>query len=152
MPLRFLVQLNYGEGGQAVLECDLARYLGVLLRVAACAGVSVSERNTVASAAYILADKDVRQAAFTFSAMESPDWDDLLLPLSYPPVAASLFRDACQVAWADGQLDEEERALLERIARTLGLQADLTEPLLAAVEVQERARQQLVSLISATQA
>jgi uncharacterized membrane protein YebE (DUF533 family) len=149
MSLSFLVQLNYGSAGNEVLDCDLARYLGVLLRVAACSGVSISERNTVASAALILADEEVRQAAFAYAVPDSVSWSELLEPLRAPKVAACLYRDACQVAWADGQLDSDERSLLAQLSSVLQLDADFVAQLQSTVEVQERARRQLVSLIEA---
>ena len=148
MTLQFQVQLDYGVAGDAVLQCDLPRYLAVLLRVAGIHEVSVAERNAAAATAYTLADESVRQAAFAYSDGVPAEWGELLAPLRHPQVAACLFRDCCQVAWADGDLDPIEQDVLLQIAHDLQIPDFLRDQVLVAVEEQELARLRILSLFS----
>jgi hypothetical protein len=140
--------LDYGKAGNAVLNCDLPRYLAVLLRVAGIHAVSVAERNVAAATAYTLADEAVRQEAFAYSDGVPAEWSELLAPLHDPQVAACLFRDCCQVAWADGELDPVEQEVLTQIASELQLSDPLRDQILAAVEEQELARLRILALFS----
>lgn len=148
MPFQFLIQSNYGEAAEAVLNSELARYLAALLRVANVHEVSVSERNVAAATAYILADEQVRQEAFRYSAELPPTWEELLGPLRLPGVAAALFRDACQVAWSDGELDEEEREVLQQVGAALGLEPEVQSRILEGVQALEMARRQILEILS----
>lgn len=147
MTLQFQVQLDYGVAGEAVLNCDLPRYLGVLLQVAGIHEVSVAERNAAAATAYTLADDRVRQEAFRYTEGPPPQWGELLAPLRHPQVAACLFRDCCQVAWADGEMDAKEKEVLMQIANHLHLPLFLRDQVLSAVEEQERARLRILALL-----
>lgn len=147
MSISFQVQLDYGVAAEAVLECDLPRYLAVLLRVAGIHEVSVSERNAAAATAYALAEETVRQQAFRYCDDEPPQWDVLLAPLRSPQVAACLFRDACKVGWADGEIDPIEQEVLLQIARELQLPEWQRDQLLDAVAEQERARLKVLTLL-----
>lgn len=148
MSISFQVQQDYGMAAEAVLNCDLPRYLAVLLRVANIHEVSVSERNTAAATAYSLAEESVRQQAFDHCQEEQPDWLELLTPLRLPQVAACLFRDACQVAWADGEIDPVEQDVLLQLAHDLQLPEWQRDQLLSAVEEQERARLRILTLFA----
>lgn len=149
MPFQFMVQLHYGEAASAVLTCDLARYLGALLRVAGIHGVSVAERNVAAAAAYVLAEESVRQDAFNWADPDSTTWAELLGPLSTPPVSLCLFRDACGVAWADGGLDELEAAQLEEMARELQIPDETRQRILDLVEAEQNAHGELLRVLQA---
>ena len=147
MPQQFQVQQHYGAAGQAVLQCDLPRYLAVLLRVAGVHEVSVAERNAAAATAYLLADDITRQAAFDYTDGVPAEWSELLAPLRQPSqVAICLFRDCCQVAWSDGDLDSDEREVLIQVACELHLADSVRDQILGAVEEQERARLRVLSL------
>ncbi len=148
MSISFQVQQDYGVAAEAVLDCDLPRYLAVLLRVAGIHEVSVSERNAAAATAYALAEEAVRQEAFRFCDEEPPHWPTLLAPLRAPQVAACLFRDACQVAWADGEIDPIELEVLMQIANELQLPEWQRDRLLDGVAEQERARLQILTLFA----
>ena len=148
MSISFQVQQDYGVAAEAVLECDLPRYLAVLLRVAGIHEVSVSERNAAAATAFALAEEAARQQAFAHIDDEPPKWDVLLSPLRAPQVAASLFRDACKVGWADGEIDPIEQEVLMQIARELQLPEWQRDQLLCAVAEQERARLKVLTLLS----
>ncbi|MBX3167210.1 MAG: hypothetical protein KF760_07350 [Candidatus Eremiobacteraeota bacterium] len=148
MSLSFQVQQDYGVAAEAVLNCDLPRYLAVLLRVAGIHEVSVSERNAAAATAYALAEEAVRQQAFAHCDAEAPDWPGLLVPLRAPQVAACLFRDACKVSWADGEIDPIELEVLMQIAAELQLPDWQRDRLLEGVAEQERARLRILSLFS----
>lgn len=148
MSISFQVQQDYGVAAEAVLGCDLPRYLAVLLRVAGIHEVSVSERNAAAATAYALAEETVRQEAFRYCDDEAPRWDLLLEPLRAPQVAASLFRDACKVGWADGEIDPLEQDVLLQIASELQLPDWQRDQLLDAVAEQERARLKVLTLLS----
>jgi len=145
--LEFQVQQDYGVAGEAVLNCDLPRYLGVLLRLASIHEVSVPERNAAAATAYVLADESTRQEAFRYSSQDM-SWFDLLKPLRHPQVAACLFRDCCQVAWADGDLDPVEQDVLLQIAHDLHLPDYVRDQVMIGVEEQERARLRILGLFS----
>lgn len=147
MSLIFLVQANYGAAGSEVLDCELPRYLAALLRVANVHDVSVAERNVAAATAYVLADEEVRQEAFRYSFEAPPSWDELLQPLRSPKVAVSLFRDACQVAWSDGELDADEEGVLSEVARALHLEDSRRDAVLHWVKTQELARLELLQLL-----
>lgn len=147
MTLQFQVQLDYGVAGDAVLNCDLPRYLGILLHVAGIHEVSVAERNAAAATAYTLAEESVRQEAFRYTDEGPPQWSDLLAPLRHPQVAACLFRDCCQVAWADGDMDTKEKEVLMQIANHLHLPLFLRDQVITAVEEQERARLRILALL-----
>jgi hypothetical protein len=148
MLISFQVQLDYGVAAEAVLGCDLPRYLAVLLRVAGIHEVSVSERNAAAATAYALASEAARQEAFRYCDGETPNWEDLLAPLRAPQVAASLFRDACKVGWADGEIDPIEREVLMDIAARLQLPDWQRDALVSAVSEQETARLKVLALFS----
>lgn len=148
MSISFQVQQDYGVAAEAVLECDLPRYLAVLLRVAGIHEVSVSERNAAAATAYALAEEEVRQEAFRHCDEEAPDWPALLAPLRAPQVAACLFRDACKVGWADGEIDPIELEVLVRIAAELRLPDWQRDRLLDGVAEQERARLKILTLFA----
>lgn len=147
MPHAFLTQLHYGAAASAVSDCDLPRYLGALLRMAAVHEVSVAERNVAASVAFVLADELTRRLAFAFG--DTP-LEELLEPLRQPLVSLSLMRDACQVAWADGQLDDQERDLLARMAELLGVSPQQTARLQELVSQQYALHQQTLACLSPT--
>jgi len=149
MPISFQVQQDYGVAAEAVLNCELPRYLAVLLRVASIHEVSVSERNAAAATAYALAEESVRLEAFRFCDTGAPpQWEELLTPLRSPQVAACLFRDACKVAWSDGEIDPIEQDVLLQIAHDLQLPEWQRDQLLIAVEEQERARLRILTLFA----
>lgn len=148
MSISFQVQQDYGVAAEAVLDCDLPRYLAVLLRVAGIHEVSVSERNAAAATAYALAEEAVRQEAFRFCYEETPHWPSLLAPLCTPQVAACLFRDACKVAWADGEIDPVELDVLMQISAELQLPDWQRDRLLDGVAEQERARLRILTLFA----
>ncbi|MBS2033441.1 TerB family tellurite resistance protein [bacterium] len=148
MQISFQVQQDYGVAAEAVLSCDLAHYLAVLLRVAGIHEVSVSERNAAAATAYALASEAARQDAFRYCDAEPPDWSELLTNLRAPQVAACLFRDCCKVGWADGEIDPIEHEMLMEIARHLQLPDWLRDSLMNAVSEQETARLKVLSLFS----
>lgn len=148
MSISFQVQQDYGVAAEAVLECDLPRYLAVLLRVAGIHEVSVSERNAAAATAYALAEESVRQQAFGHCDEEPPHWPGLLAPLRAPQVAACLFRDACKVGWADGEIDPLELEVLMQIAAELQLPEWQRDRLLDGVAEQERARLRILALFA----
>lgn len=146
MSISFQVQQDYGVAADAVLGCDLPRYLAVLLRVAGIHEVSVSERNAAAATAFALAEESIRQEAFRYCDGEPPRWAELLAPLKSPQVAASLFRDACKVGWADGEIDPIELDVLMQIAAELSLPDWQRDQLLGAVAEQELARLKILTL------
>ncbi|MFN8610331.1 MAG: TerB family tellurite resistance protein [Vulcanimicrobiota bacterium] len=146
MPISFQVQQDYGVAADAVLSCDLSRYLAVLLRVAGIHEVSVSERNAAAATAFALASAEARQEAFRYCDAEPPDWEELLVPLRLPQVAASLFRDCCKVGWADGEIDPVEQQILMDIATHLQLPDWQRDALMSAVSEQETARLKILAL------
>lgn len=143
-----MVQLQYGKAADAVQSCDLARYLGALLRLAGVRGVSVHERNAAASAAYTLAEESVRQEAFEWSDPQARTWAELLGPLREPSVARSLLRDACQVAWSDGEMDPLETAQLLEMARELHIDDELRTRIFDLVGTQQVAHQQLLEVLA----
>lgn len=148
MTISFQVQQDYGVAAEAVLSCDLPRYLAVLLRVAGIHEVSVSERNAAAATAFALAEDAVRQEAFRHCDQESLEWAQLLAPLRTPQVAACLFRDACKVGWADGEIDPIELEVLMAVAAELGLPEWQRDQLLGAVAEQELARLKTLTLFA----
>lgn len=142
----FALQRYYGPAATVVQGCELARYLAVLLRLAKSRGISVPERNAAASIAFVLADEATRQEAFRFDEELPPTWAQLLAPLQQPPVSLCLYRDACVVAWADGQLDPDEQEILEQIARGLHLGPGESGRIQALVRQQEEARLQFLAM------
>lgn len=146
----FALQRYYGAASEAVRNCDLPRYLAVLLRLAKSREISVPERNAAGFTALLLADESTRQQAFEFDQQLPPTWAQLLAPFQ-PPVSLSLYRDACVVAWADGVLDPEEQEILGQIARGLNLDSSLAERILSGVRQQEEARLSFLQLLAESQ-
>ena len=144
----FALQRYYGEATEAVRNCDLGRYLAVLLRLAKSRGISVPERNAAGFTALLLADEATRQEAFQFDEQLPPTWAQLLAPFQQPPVSLCLFRDACVVAWADGLLDPEEQEILGQIARGLKLDSQDASRILGWVRQQEEARLGFLQLLA----
>lgn len=142
-----MVQLQYGDAAPAVQSCDLARYLGALLRLASLREVSVQERNVAASAAYLLAEESVRQEAFAWSDAQARTWAELLVPLREPAVARSLLRDASLVAWSDGEMDEVEAAQLVEMARELQIDDELRDRIFQLSRSQAVAHAELLGIL-----
>jgi tellurite resistance protein len=143
-----MVQMQYGEAAGALQSCDLARYLGALLRLAALREVSVPERNVAASVAYLLAEESVRQEAFEWSDAQARTWAELLVPLREPAVARSLLRDACQVAWSDGEMDDVEAAQLLEMARELQVDDELRDRIFELTREQSGAHAELLGILA----
>ena len=109
----------------ALPRTTIDAYVVALVAVARADGIVESESRIIQGVADILG-----AAPFTVSRALEDDSPDRLdgavevLREQAPHMLDLLYRDALMVAWADGQLSDEERAHLLRISSQLGLDKD----------------------------
>lgn len=119
----YVIDREYGRSFIEKLRGeDVARYLGILMRVARIGEVSVEERNlAVPIAGYLEATQGEQMAALGYA--DNPDLSlrELVAALGEPVARLCLYRDACRMALADGEVDLEENRFLDELSRALEL-------------------------------
>lgn len=131
------MERDYGvEALEIISQEDLARYLGVLMRVARIGEVSLHERDLAIPIARLLgASEEQTRRAIVLADDEKLGLDEFAAAIHHPVSRLCLFRDACRMACADGVVGMEESQILRCLAEALGMDDGLATDICEQVKV-----------------